>query len=255
MRNGRFGVIDAVRNGYAFVGREWRYLVRIGAGPLLAYAGTAFLIQKTNPGAGMIEVFLWSLPANVAVAWFLFAQARLLLLGERVDRLPAGDAAHAAARRRAMTACIAILLLFDMAMTSVHVWVTWSVKSRAIETSAPVTASVFFLFGAVFWGLRFSVVHILAAVDYPIRAFLRRVHGLRISARLVGMGLLCVLPVYLPLELVLSAAYPGPARLEPGDLAFVALLGAPFAVVSSMLLNAAGVFALKEILGGKGDVP
>jgi len=249
MSGGHFSILEAVKKAYMFAGAQWRYLLRLCALPLVLHLATAAGIQSLRPDASIIETFLWSLPANVAFAWFMFAEARLLLLGERVDRLPP-DAAYLADRRHAMRVSIIILLLFDMALTAIAACMDWAVHSGGFGTDAAVTVPILFLLGTLFWGLRFAVAPILASVGYPLRSFLRRVHGMEFSVRLLGLGFLCALPVYFVLEILLESFLPVTGEITPDQMTALIILSAPVAIIVPALLNAAAAFALKDMLKG-----
>lgn len=249
MGNSRFSMVRAVRNAYLFTGRQAAYLLRLGAMPLALQLVTVLGLYHYRPDASVIESFLWALPANVFFAWFMFAETRLLLLGERLDALPTDEGALRD-RDRAMTLSIMILLLFNMAMTAVIACMKWAVVSGSLEQSAAASVGIAFLIGALVWGLRFAVLHILAAVGYPLRAFLSRVRGMEFSLRLIGMGFLCSLPVYIALEMVLRV-FLGPSAAE--QLGVLTAVSVPVGIFVSVLLNAAATYALQDLLGGRED--
>jgi hypothetical protein len=251
MNNGQFGILEAVKKAYIFVGTQRRYLLRLALLPLFLHVVTALFLQHYNPDASTLEAFLWAFPANIVFAWFMFAEARLLLLGEKQDCLP-NDQAYLTEHRRAMNISVILLLLFDMAMAAMTAWMEWSMKSGTFGVNTPITLSVFFLLGSLFWLIRFSVLHILAAVGYPLRVFLHQIRGMGFSLRLIGMGLLCVIPVYTVFEFLLEMVVPTSGEhLTPDQMTSVILLSAPTAMIVPILLNAAAAYALKDLLGQK----
>ena len=128
--------------------------------------------------------------------------------------------------------------------------VIWAVNTGAYQKSTLIWLSVMVTIGALFWGVRFSVAHILAAVGYPLRDFLTRVDGLGISLRLVALEVLCVLPAAVLNLIVLAPFLPG-GEVSPARDAVAMVLGSPAIFASTAILNAAAVLALKEILGRK----
>jgi hypothetical protein len=248
MGKSQFSILMAARRAWFFLSASKVYLLRLAALPLALHVATSVGLQVWRPEASVLEAFLWALPANAAFAWFMFAEARYLLLGERIDRLPPDDG-YLQDRQRAMRLAVIILLLCSMAFTAVSAWLDWASNPAVLGGNPGVTILTMFLIGAMFWGLRFFVVHILAAVGYPIRAFLARVHGLEFSLRLLGLGLLCACPVYLLLGMALETVFSGAGTLTDAQTTVVILITAPVAFFVPTLLNAAAACALQELLG------
>lgn len=252
MSRSRFAITKAVKNAYVFAWQERRYLVKIAALPLAANIVTALYIHLQHAQASPFEGFLWGLPANVLFAWFMFVEARFLLLNERVDQLPPNPD-FLQARQRAMQLCVIIWLLFNMSMTALAAYLEWS--SGKVQTSIGLAFLNMFLIGAGGWGLRFSVVHILAAVQHSIRRFLEQVEGVEISFRLLGMGLLCVTPPVLIFLAVLAFFIQGVPTAN--QIFIIVFLASVLSILLGALLNAAAGFALRELMGpsavGKGD--
>jgi hypothetical protein len=246
MSNGRFGIIEAGKKACHFAARHRGYLLRIGFLPLCMQAITALLLQTYVPHASIIEVYVCSFPSNLVFAWFLFVQTRLLLLDERLDRLPP-DPAYLAARRYAMNLAVVVLLLFNLAVTAAGAFIEWVTRTGE-GASAPASIAVAVLLAFLLWGLRFSVAHILAAVGYPLGRFLKKVRGMEFPARLMAMGLLFALPVYIMMAVMLQTLLPEDNLTQIQTVAVVAL-SAPVALLVPVLLNAAAAFALKEVLG------
>lgn len=248
MSQSRFQIMGAVKNAYVFVGRERAYLLRIATMPLLANLATAFYLHFLRPQSSPFEDFLWGLPASVLFAWFLFIETRLILLGERIYQAIDDEAA----RKQAMKAAVTVWLLFNMAMTAVAAYLQWAAEDMQ-NRGAWVTVTALAVIGLLFWGLRFSVAHILAAVQYPIRQFLGQVKGAEISFRLLGMGLLCVTPVIVVLQLLLNLVLPGAGSeaLTSDQFVRAILIVTPVSLLMATLLNAAAVFAVKEILSAE----
>jgi hypothetical protein len=180
----------------------------------------------------------------------MFAEARLVLMGERIDYLPQ-DENYLNERRRMMNYSVTVFLLFNMALTAISAWLQWTVTSHAFGDNMAITLASLFFIGGMFWGLRFSVAYIVAAVGYPFRAFLQRSEGMEFSLRLLGMGLLCAFPVYLALELLLEILFPElTSNPAPETMSMVIVVSAPIAFAVPVLLNAAAAYALKDMLGG-----
>lgn len=248
MNGAKFGIIDSVKKAWRFTVDNRGYLMRLGFIPLMLQMVTVMFLLNFRPESTVFEIFLWNLPANMFFAWYMFAEVRFLLLGERLDRLP-GDAEYLAVRSLSMKRAVLILLLFDMGLTAAFGWVEWASRTMMAEQSALVAMSIPVLYAAVFWALRFSVLHVVAAVGYPLRAFLRRVRGVEFSLRMAGMILLCSLPIYLAFGFLAALLLAGAESVDGIRGALFRIMQVPTAMLASVLMNAAAAYALKEMLG------
>lgn len=254
MENTYFSMSEAAGNAYKFVWREKSYLLKIGFLPMLMQVALSLFIYFVRPEASDIESYLWGFPATVLFAWFSFIEVRLMLMGERLDRLPA-DPAYYADRRYAMQVSVLSNVLFYMGMTFASAVFFYLARSSQWGTDWKYTAVGAFIFGFMFWGFRFGVVPILSAVRYPVRPFLERVRGPMFSFRLLGMGLVCILPPAILLQvfasLVFSKAENVSGVLELTDMERVTIIsfGAPLSLLVTALLNAAATDALRQMLG------
>lgn len=247
--SGSFKILEAVVNAYSFAGREAGYLFKIGVLPLCVQYATAMYIHLIRPDASSIESFLWSLPASALFAWFMFLEARLILLGERVDRMKKDDVLSFN-RQRALRLCIIIFLLFQMAVTAAGAFFEWSVVSGSFQRNTFVSVLCMLLIGALFWGLRFGVAHILASINYSIRRFIFVVNGIEFSLRLIGMGILCIFPLIFISDIIASLLLGGrqPQEISKADTYLLIALAAPLSLLAAAVLNAAAAYALKQIL-------
>jgi hypothetical protein len=258
MDNSRFSIFEAVRSAYVFVGREWLYLLKAGLLPMGMQVIASLFVQYQRAAASLIEGYLWGLPATTLFAWFMFLEARLLLLGERVDRLPQ-ERAYLLDRLHCMKLTVMIAVLFNMGMAVALALLAAIAGGGQWGVSWPATISGLFIIGGIFWSLRFGLVPILAAVRYPIRPVLRQTWGMMFSLRLFGMAMTCLFPVVLLFQILVSAFIP--AATDPlatgsftaaQQLAIIAA-GAPLSLLVAALLTAAGTSALRQILGTRRD--
>jgi hypothetical protein len=258
MDSSKFNIFEAVKNAYLFVGREWPYLLKAGALPVAAQICTSLFIQFQRADASLIENYLWGMPATLLFSWFAFLEMRLLLLGEQLDRLP-HDLSYLVDRQRSMRLAVIISLLFNMGMSAAVAVLLTAADSGQWGAEWMVTLGGLIIIGAVFWGMRFAVLPILAAVNYPFHPFLQQVRGLMFSLRLLSMGLVCLFPVALLFQIFIAAfigrtADPlGPFRLSVTDQVTIIVATAPLSLLVVALLNAAMAYALKQILGSRRD--
>lgn len=249
MGNASFSILDAVRQGYALAWRGRGYLLRL-AGPVVALTlATGFAVHTYRPEASTAESFLWSLPSNALLAWFLAAQVRFLLLGERVDALPA-DAAALARRGAALRLSVLCSLAFNTFVMG-GAMIAWSFMGPQNNPvpSTPMLLGIFVIAAVLFWALRFSAAYIPAAVDYPLRAFLDRVRGLGFCVRLMVLIMTASAPFYVLMGAVSEPLSP-PGEMPEGPRLFLALAATSLlSIAAASVTSAAATSALKEILG------
>ncbi|MFH1158120.1 MAG: hypothetical protein V1721_04455 [Pseudomonadota bacterium] len=258
MNNSRFNIFEAVRNAYIFTGREWLYLLKAGFIPMMAQIVVSSIPLFGIKATSSIEDYLWNLPVTVLFAWFVFLEMRLLLLGERMNRLPPDDAWRAD-RRLAMQASVIVYLLFNMGITVATVSLMAATKSDQWGANWPLTLGGIFVMGGIVWGVRFGVAPILAAVHHPIRPVLRRTEGMMFSLRLIGMGIVCLFPLIFLFQVFLaaftgkSADLVAAAPLTTMEQSVFIVLSAPVSLIAVTLLNASVAYALKQILSSRRD--
>ena len=255
MNNSSFNIFESVKNSYIFAGSEWRYLLKVGLIPMTVQVFTSLILQFGLGEISSIENYLWSFPATSLFAWYVFLEMRLLLLGERLDRLPS-DSALRADRRQAMKASMSVYLLFSMSMAAADAYLAMAMKSDQWGNNWSITLFGILVLGGIFWGIRFSVAPILASVSQPIRPVLRQVEGMTFSFRLIGMGIFCLFPVIFlflfPMAILVVKMMLPMTSMKQGIL--VALGGAPISLITVTLLNASIAYMLKQILGNRKSV-
>lgn len=260
MNSTEFSIIKAVRGAYGFVWKEWKYLLRISLLPLGISAATQLFLYFKGADMSAFEIFIWGIPATALMAWFMFHESRLLLLGERAEALPQ-NAEYLSARKRSLNASVCLWLLFNMSwslLIGYHEWALAPMQGDAQGQQEfwPIGLGAI-LFAVFFWSLRFGVAHILAAIEYPLSRYVRMVSGLGISFRLVGMGLMCLLPVTVLFGFV--GALLMPEAMTKSTPQGIVIQITPVGVVLDSLLtfvvftliNAAASVALRDVLNGQ----
>jgi hypothetical protein len=249
MSRGRFHILEATKQGYAFTMRHASYLARAALLPIIVDALTAFYVKTVHPDAGNIEEFLWLFPSGVTIGWFMFIQTRLMLLCERLDRLPRHDAAYLQDRVSCMRASIIISLLFGMLTTLFTAFMVWATQANPDGKNTLLMAASMMSIGAMFWGLRFGVAHIVAAAGYPLKKFIFTVNGIEFSLRLVGLTLAVALPIMFAFQMLSGIIVTADQDIGTVQTAVFTAIISIVSVLMAAILNAAATFALKEVLG------
>ncbi|MBI3440892.1 MAG: hypothetical protein HY052_03660 [Proteobacteria bacterium] len=223
MDNSKFSILEAVKNAYLFVGREWLYLLKVGSLPVILQIGTALFVQYQRTDASTTEAYLWGMPASLLFSWFMFLETRLLLLNERLDRLPP-DRPYLTDRQISMKLSVITSLLFNMGLTGAMALLLALADSNKWGASTPATIGGLLLGGVIFW---------------------------------VGMGIVCLFPVALLFQFFINFLLSGPAdisaplKLTDTEQLAITIASAPLSLLLSALLNAAAAYALKQILGSR----
>lgn len=248
-KNSKFGIARATVSGWRFAAQNIPFLLKIGAVPLAVHLACNLFILYAHPDASMLEAFLWALPASVFMAWYSFVIVRRIILNE-TPGVPQQDPSRARHRDYCMRVSVILSLLFNMGLAAMSSALEMIVRSGKIAEGNPaitLLAAVALLF--LLWSFRFGALALVAAVDYPLGPFLRRVSGFEFSVRLLGVGLLISLPLVFISELVASPFIENPFDPSESELLFMVLLGSPLALGLTALLTAGVTFALKEMLG------
>lgn len=253
MSNSRFSIFTSAKKAYVFAGQEAAYLLKLGAAPVIAQAVTSIFIQYMRPDASIIESHLWGLPAGIFLSWFIFVELRLLLLGERPDKMPR-DPEYMSRRRRAMSLTIITLLLFSMGMTAVLAALTALAGDPGVQEESRFFSSLASacVIGGLIWSLRYGALPVLAAVERPFSAFLRRVHGMSFSFRLIGLGAVVVLPTLFAFQLLASPFLMhilSKKDITDMEKITLAAMSAPLSWIVTLLLNAGIAYAIQDMYG------
>ncbi len=75
----RFALWPSARGGFAFVFKNWEYLLKISFPAAILQFATNYYLQFVNKDTTPMESFLWGLPASVFIAWITFAVVRFMV--------------------------------------------------------------------------------------------------------------------------------------------------------------------------------
>lgn len=250
MSHNSFDIIGAAVNAVRFVARERRYMLAAAVFPLTATLLANFMAYFVVKQQESVLFTVMLLLGEAAMdGWFMFLQTRLILLGERLEA-PAQDPAAQRLRHNDMRAAVLTWMLFKLWLTVVVMYLVWVADAAKQQETSGIgffTIIGLFLLGAWIWSLRLGVAHILVSVGYSVKKYLFRVNGLMGSLRLIGLALVVSLPFQaasMPLEEKLFFT----KDLATADAAMLMALNSVINTALLVFLNAAAVFALKDML-------
>lgn len=249
MNSQRFDIIGAAAFGFQSVFAARKFLTAIAVVPVCIVTGIELLKIFALERQSLMTELISLIPISVAGAWFMFLQTRMMVFGETTPdtyKTPAEE------RRRAFEACALLWVLMQMIMLALLAYgLFWQQHMASGSVPAPVNILGYLLIGATFWGLRFSVVHILGATGYPIRQFIFRVNGAMVSLRMLALMCVVMFPIALVLSPVDQALYAAVKadEISPLGIAGLSLLRVIFNFIVMAVFNAAGIYALRQMLG------
>lgn len=198
-----FDMIGAARAGYQFVIHERAYLLRLAVVPILiklvCYVTAVALGYQDN----MLRMALILLPASLVEGWMLSHMVRLIMLGQRWPFQPTGDdAADFEVLKRRMQGVMGGLVcyaLINVLVAGVFALMTWLMPEAAEGQKAAVdplrALAAVSITVASFWAFPLLWIFIPLATSMDPASWARRVIGWRFSLPLIGVWIMCFLPV------------------------------------------------------------
>jgi hypothetical protein len=265
-----FDLINAAGYGYHRVWVERIYLARLALIPFLLKFALTVTIYALGYEDQFLRRGLIMLPAVFAEGWVLAQFLRTLLLEERwpmpipkpgdVDAL-----AKVILRARGIVSSALVYVLISL-VTTILGWMAFTMDqnvqdlvkergaSEAMETDAnpvfliPALALMFFMI----WGFRLLWIYLPYSVLMPAQEFLQKIKGFSPSLRMIGLFLICIVPVNVLASLGSYAMLSpfGQSMAEAPDvIRFAILFLIAFTDILTTLVVTAGMaYALRAVL-------
>lgn len=252
-------IIDAAKNAYKMLWDERSYVLRLITVPLAIKFICFGAVAGFGEGGSYLRSILIMLPALLAEGWALSHLVRLPAMGHRWPFRPTGDLdADLGAlnrRSRGVMSGMIIYVLINMAMgllfTAAFGYFTPFLKEGA-EAEIPPQAALLSIamLAFLFWGFRLAwvfVAYALGMTDLP--RYLHMLRGAMTSIHLMGVWLLCFLPVYVLLGIFGGIVAPVfEAAIGQGAGAAAGILFGVLADTLKAVLTTMGVtFALLQV--------
>ncbi|MEZ0261205.1 MAG: hypothetical protein ACAH80_09355 [Alphaproteobacteria bacterium] len=244
----KFSIMAAVRNGYIFVIREWRYLARLAILPTGVLLITNMAIFYNQQYMTEFMYYALSLPYLTLFGWYLFMLSRLLLLGERAP-FKGSTPEEMRERHHWLKVTVIVWLLWSAWWAGFKGYCTWFMQNPQLQQSGGANMFLLLLIGASFWSLRFGVVPLLASVGYSIKRYIFQVNGIRISLSLLGLSIVCLSPLFFVEAGLFTLTSPEALTIKTKPTAITVALAALLMPIELSLLAASGCYAMKEMLG------
>ncbi len=274
-----FDVTDSAMKGYSLVWSERRYLMRLALFPLLIKFVCSIMVSISGYDLDFIKQSFLMLPSFFADGWVMAHLVRLIYLGQRWPFRPTGvlenDIAMLRDRAGGIMAGTVFFALLEFLKTGLVgllvlgapqgsvpgakvVQKTPPLEGMGVDEmaataqSSPYTALLgLALIVVTVWAARYLWLYIPAAAGFSGRAYLRRVGGFMGSVRLIGVWLICTVPV-LTAFIMLANILLVPLGLTPGQMGTAGIflmkgLDAAVALLLAIITTAAMSFVIRNM--------
>lgn len=231
-----FDIIKSAGAGYGLIWEERRYLAKLALVPCIVKFCCYALISLLGWEENLLRQALVLLPSYFADGWLFCHLTRLLFLEHRWPFRPTGHIEkdmRVIADRAAgivggtLTFVVIKFLLAGAGALAYAVGLAGLAIQEQPEQggNGGLFLLTLFLLGLFLWAFRLLWLYIPAAVNYPLRRFLKELGGYGASFSLIGTWLFCFLPPFFVFGKLLSflddAAQQGQPALEIHFLALV----------------------------------
>ncbi len=207
-------ITAATTQAYKKVWEERAYILRLAAIPfMLKLFCFAVGFRYANGLEDHIRFTLILLPAYLAEGWMLAHLVRLWVFGHRWPFRPTGnledDLAVLEVRARGILSGMLVFVLINMALGLFIAFVSQFIlpympqdASAAAEVDIPASVAFvsFVLLVGMFWGFRLLWLYIPYAIGMEWRPYVAALRGVMTSVHMMGLWLMCFVPIYLVLR-------------------------------------------------------
>ena len=261
-----YDATDSAMKGYALIWNERAYLLRLAFFPFFIKFVCAITVTMNGFDFDFTKQALLMLPSYFADGWVMSHLVRLIYLDQRWPFRPVGNPQHDMAMLRdraggimAGTVCFALIdflktgisgLVFNIATPPGTVPGQLPATPPAVPTEGP--ASIYTpLIGIAMivltiWVIRYLWLYIPAAAGFSGREYLRRVGGFMGSLRLLGIWMMCTIP----LVVVYSILMPGynPAQpMTPAIAIVMNIMHSAISMVTALITTAGVSYAIRSM--------
>ncbi len=266
-----YDVTDSAMKGYTLVWNERAYLFRLAIFPLFIKFVCATTVIVNGFEFDFIKHALLMLPSYFADGWVMSHLVRLIYLDQRWPFRPTGNAQTdmTVLRDRAggIMAGTVFFALIEFLKTGLMGFMfvaatppgktpaqlPEAVAATPMAPSSPYTVLVgLALIVLTIWMVRYLWLYIPAAAGFSGREFLRRVGGLMGSIRLLGVWMICTVPILFGFIMVASM-FLGPFQTPQGLPPAAEFIMNGFRVVIVMLTTLITTAGMSYVIRGMFD--
>jgi len=258
-----FNVINSAHYAYQLVWREWRYLLKLALVPLVIKFASFLLSMMYSEGDNIIRMSLLLIPAYFAEGWMLSHFVRLITNGQRWPYVMTGDDVidlkAAKERGRPLLAGILGFVLINLFIALYyHVFSSFmpsAVVAGEVINPEDVTPEMFLTMSVmtafVFFAFRFVWLYIPFAARMNPFDYIRKTNGIGVTVRMIGLWLICFVPVVTVMQGIISLFVSGGAEQSVGVSIAFAVIRIVFDTVKNILVTAGMSVAILHMMNGK----
>jgi hypothetical protein len=252
-------IIEASGKAYQKVWYERAYLWKLAMVPILIKLVCEVTVLSLGLQTEFLKQGLVMIPAYMAEGWMLSHFVRLIFLGNRWPFKPTGDfdadMKKLQVRARGILGGMVIYTLIKMVMIG---FVAFSYGlmdgleggAKSDEPGGALFLLSLVLFAGFVWLFRCVWLYVPVALNYPIRLYMKRLEGLGTSLWLIGVWLICFLPVFFVFGLLVSMIFTGAGDGSSAGMQFIFSVTRVMIDTLLSLVTTAGIcYALAEMLG------
>ncbi|NQZ14234.1 MAG: hypothetical protein HRT94_05365 [Alphaproteobacteria bacterium] len=258
-----FNTIDCASYAYQLVWRERQYLLKLALVPLVIKLAFFMVSLMYGESGNVIRMSLLLIPAYFAEGWMLCHFVRLMTNGQRWPYVMTGDDAKdlkaAKERGRPLLAGILGFVLINLSIALYfHVFsnlMPAEMLEGEVMNPEDVPPGMFLnmtlMMAFVFLAFRFVWLYVpLAARMRPLE-YIRKTNGVGISARMIGLWLICFVPAMVTMQFILSLFMVDGMQGTMIAEVFVAIIRIIFDTVKNILVTAGMTVAILHVMNGK----
>lgn len=260
-------ITAATADAYKNIWKERAYIARLAAIPFMLKLFCFSVGFRYASGIeDHIRFTLIMLPAYLAEGWMLSHLVRLWVFGQRWPFRPSGnleqDLAVLEVRARGVLSGMLVFVLVNMALGLFIAFVSKVIlpyfpqdASSAADMDVPghIAFLSFVLLLGMFWAFRLMWLYIPYAIGMEWKPYIARLRGAMTSVHMMGLWLMCFIPVFLALQLG-SSLFGKIAQAIAGDAggSFVVIIFTVLAdTLKSIAVTSGMTFALASFFKEK----
>lgn len=224
-----YDVTDSAMRGYKLVWNERAYLFKLAIFPLFIKFVCAMTVIINDFEFDFAKQALLMLPSYFADGWVMSHLVRLIFLDQRWPFRPTGQPQRDMEMLRdraggimAGTVCFALIEFIKTGLTGIMMMAAFPPghvpgQLPVPEADPPSLQTALMGIGMIVvtvWMVRYLWLYIPAAAGVPGRAYLKRVGGMMGSIRVLGVWMICSIPLLFGFMLLASVFLSG---VQPGS--------------------------------------
>lgn len=266
-----YDVTDSAMRGYKLVWDERAYLFKLAIFPLFIKFVCVMTVIINGFEFDFVKQALLMLPSYFADGWVMSHLVRLIFLDQRWPFRPTGQPQQDMEMLRdraggimAGSVCFALLEFLKTGLTGIMFaaampqgMVSTPVLMPPPESTPPSLYTALAGIGMIvvtIWMVRYLWLYVPVAAGFPGREFLRRVGGMMGSIRLLGVWMICSIPLLFAFMLIASVFLGGiaPGQAVPPVLDFIINIIRVIVIMLTTLITTAGIgFVIREMMMDK----